>query len=144
MDVAEDIVSDVFLKVWEKREGFSGIKALKSYLYMSVKNTCFNYLKRENRLLPEEEEQMDRSVLDNIIYAEVLHEIYQTIEELPVKCRRVFIKIFIEGKSVNEIATELNLAISTVNTQKNRALTFIRNKLSPVPIWIFLFVIPLC
>ncbi len=128
LDIAQDIVTDVFIRLWQRHAEFSHENALRSYLYQSVKNACLDYLKKTKK----EEIQIieeTRTVLDNIIRAEVLSEISLTIGHLPGQCQIVFLKLYAEGKTTREVADELQLSISTVKTQKARALKFIRGKL---------------
>lgn len=144
MDKAEDIVADTFVRLWEKREGITGIKTVRSYLYGAVRNACLNELKKQPRVPSAITGQPDKTMLENMIRAEVLQEIYITIEQLPHKCKRIFTKLYIEGKTVREIADELQLSVSTVKTQKTIALAFIRSRLSPLFTGIFLSVYLWC
>jgi RNA polymerase sigma-70 factor (family 1) len=133
---AEEVVSECFLKVWEKRAVIREEAGLKQYLYTAVYRACLRrkeQLGRQGDTEPEPPIPSDeRTALDNMVRAEVMREVYQAIQELPVACRNIFTKLFLEGKTAQEIAAELNLSVSTINTQKARALAYLRNRLSPL------------
>jgi RNA polymerase sigma-70 factor (family 1) len=138
ISAAEDIVSDAFIHLWAKREKIKSESHLKNYLYKVIFHLCLRevekikvkgYVQIENET--PEVQCLDKNALENIIRAELLSEIYLSINSLPKECRRIFNKLYLEGKTVKEIATELNLSVSTVKTQKARALQFLRSRLSP-------------
>lgn len=150
---AEEVVSECFLKVWEKRAAIREEAGLKQYLYTAVYRGC---LRRQEQLGRQALRQApapagrqgdrepelaipsdDRNALDAMVRAEVMREVYQAIQELPAACRNIFTKLFLEGKTAQEIAAELNLSVSTINTQKARALAYLRNRLSPLGAVVF-------
>ena len=133
---AEDIAQDCFLKLWQKYVDFESVPAIKSFLYVSVRNACFNYLDknkvrakhdqyRQTIDLPEEQ-----TVLHTIIEAELLLQVFNLVDTLPDQCRKVIRMTFEDGKKPKEIADELGIAISTVNNQKMRGLSLLRQRLS--------------
>jgi RNA polymerase sigma-70 factor (family 1) len=138
---AEDIVSGSFLKVWEKRALFQQRNALKSYLYTIVKNAAIDWLRKEGRLENSGREYIagtqeeERFVLENIIEAELLREIYAAIDKLPVQCRKVIEMIYVEGKSTSQIAADLQLSVSSIRNQKARGLGILR-KIVQLPLLI--------
>lgn len=128
--ISQEIVSDVYLRVWERHGTFYNEKSLKSYLYLSVRNACFDHLKKEKRRSKVQlEQQQTSTILENIIRVETLNEIYRSGEDLPRQCKDIFNRFYLEGKTVREIAGELDLSVSTIKTQKARALKFIKRKL---------------
>lgn len=134
---AEDAVQDVMLKVWERRSSIHITTALKSYLYMAVKNHCLNQLKIAGRKnwLEEGMEDDERFAINNV--AEQLHaktleqKIHQVIESLPPKCALIFKMSRFEGKSYKEMADELDLSVKTIENQMGKALQILRENLSP-------------
>jgi RNA polymerase sigma-70 factor (ECF subfamily) len=143
LQAAEDIVSDAYIRVWEKRETIQSSQGLKNYLYKTVHNACIRWLEQKRaagarQLTIEGGQEAERNVLDNMIRAEVMNEVYKTIDLLPTECRKIFTKLYLEGKTVKEIAEELSLSVSTVKTQKARALDLLRQKLSPLSLLAFL------
>lgn len=136
-DAAEDVVTDVYIKLWTIREDFDHIKAIKSFLYVSVRNACLNYLRRgrmiedhKKNLEPELllEEQSDY-VMGKIFEAEVLREIHQSIETLPPQCKRV-LRLTLQGMTTEDIAHTMGLSQQTVRNTKTRATEMLRKKLS--------------
>lgn len=135
-DVAEDIVQDLFVEIWERSAPFASYDGFKTFLYHSVRNTCLNYLKHEEvekkyvATLSEYDENDDE--LDFKIMEEELYRLlFTAIDELPAKCRQIF-KLHLEGKGNEEIATLLDLSVQTVKTQKKRAMAYLRERLGNV------------
>jgi RNA polymerase sigma-70 factor (ECF subfamily) len=134
--IAEDIVGDVALKVWKKRGELRNETALKSYFYTSLRNTCLDWIsaekskgRRKKRYLDSVQTEQS-SFLENIIRTETLHELELAIQTLPLQCRRVVIKLFVEGKSLSEVAEEMQLSITTIKSQRQRGIKLLRNRLS--------------
>jgi RNA polymerase sigma-70 factor (family 1) len=135
--VAEDMVAEVFVNVWNKREKIDSEEGLKGYLYQSVYHASLRWLEREskrdsihNQFITEStagSENADQ--LENMIRAETIRQVREAISTLPGQCRKVFEKIYIEGKSVRETASELNLSITNVKNQKARGLKLLRNRI---------------
>jgi RNA polymerase sigma-70 factor (ECF subfamily) len=135
--VAEDIASESFMKVWAKRECFDHASALRVYLYKTVYHGCLRWLEKAKRTAHDELTDnielptTHKNYLENIIRIETFREVREAIEILPQKCKKIFTKLYIEGKTVRETAEELMLSISTVKNQKARGLSLLRTKLSP-------------
>jgi RNA polymerase sigma-70 factor (ECF subfamily) len=134
-DHTEDIVQEVFIKLWEKREDLSIDISLKSYLYRAAINAAYNYLEKNKRYpkLSIEEltiEIVSPSQAENDIHAKELEtKINNTLASLPEGCREVFILSRQEGLSYKEIAETLAISIKTVENQMGKALRIFREKL---------------
>jgi len=134
--VAEDIIESAFIKVWEKREKFEVEVKAKSYLYKTVYHGCLKAVKslelrvKSERGLAVVSDKFEKDCLENMIRAETLRHVYAAMEELPSECKKVFVKLFVEGKSVADAAAELNVAVSTVKNQKARGIKLLRMKLT--------------
>ncbi len=131
---AEEIVQEMFFKLWQNHKSITVPVAVKSYFYTSVKNAVFNSIKHEKvksafiqtKLSPEFD--LDSSeIMEN---AESLKNIEHAINKLPEKRRDIFIKCKIDGLKYKEIAEELGISIKTVENQMGEALKFLREKLS--------------
>jgi RNA polymerase sigma-70 factor (family 1) len=132
-EIAEEIVSDVFVKIWETRSNLTEIENLKAYLFVSVKNSCISHI-RKNR----KENLVSLDGLNNFlvpavecpeseyINAEKLNEIYDAIKQLPPKCRIVFSLAKFNGLKYKEIAEVMEISEKTVNNH----LVFALKKLS--------------
>jgi RNA polymerase sigma-70 factor (family 1) len=131
---AEEIVQEVFLKIWENRKKLKQENSLKSYLFtISYHDICKHFRKRvynENlkKVISESGNQIF-SLDDQISYQSVLEQIDSIIEKLPSKQKEVFIKSRKEGKSTREIAEEMKLAPGTVDNRISDALKFIRKSM---------------
>jgi len=141
---AKDLVLESFLKLYDRRESFASLASIKAFLYITVKNSCLSFiekekvrLKRFDRFTQDFDESED-SVLSRIVHAEVLQELYAAIDMLPDQYRLIMHKI-IDGKTAKEISQELNMPVNTVNTQKSRAISLLKNKLSGAGIALLLF-----
>jgi len=135
---AEDIVAESFIKIWQRRDHFKSLPAIKSFLYVTVKNACLNQLKQTSRYaacheeikyLAEKSEELFTT--NKMIKAELLNKIWQDIELLPPVRRKIFKMIYMEGLNTFEIASALNISVDTVRVQKARALQALRNNFKP-------------
>ncbi len=128
--VAEDIVQEAFLKLWDRREKSGDVTAIKAFLYLCVKNACRNQYKRGKvveKYLARQDEAIDEQIIvAKIIEAEVLDSLNNAIKKLPAGCRDVVYLGYFEGMSNQEVAKQLNISINTVKTQKLRALRNLR------------------
>lgn len=130
----EDIVQEVFIKLWEGKTVFENEKALTVYLYKAVTNNALKYLRDRNaedeklRLWSEVAEEMSEDDFSSVVREEVLRRLRELIDLLPAE-RRKIILMSMENKSGEEIAAELGVTIHTVKQQKYRAYKFIKEQL---------------
>ena len=130
-EAAQDIVQDVFVKVWETREKLRGVENLSAYLYQMVRFKCFNHLRAEkirhdaSRSFTEE---MDVVEMNEYIKEETFRIVMSIVEELPPGSRNVFSRV-IQGYSAKEIAEELGITIETVKKQKQNARRVLKARL---------------
>ncbi len=124
---AEDIVQDCFVQLWQRRDRLSHIKAIKSYLYGSVRNQCLKYLEKQKRQVEfKEPDQAEPSMEEAVIAAETARELYQFIETLSPALRQIIRLYYLEGKSNREIAQQLQIEPDTVIRQRLRAIMALR------------------
>lgn len=127
-----DLLQDFFIKLWEKGEVFENKLAFKTYLYRSVRNNCLTYLRdsgrQSARLALYEPEVTEEAFVNQMIEAEVYALINEVFDELPDASRKVYLKS-LEGKSHQEIADELNIAVNTIKKHKNNANRYLRARL---------------
>jgi RNA polymerase sigma-70 factor (family 1) len=133
--LAEDIVTDIFLKLWQKHTDFATIQSIKAFLYISTRNACLNHLqqaqyqarvKKELRYVLDDNQDF---VLNELIRVEVLKEVAQLVEELPPQCRKIIRLSYAGGLSNRQIAGKLNLSVHTVRNQKVRGIQLLRNRM---------------
>ena len=132
---AEDIVQDLFVYIWENRETINITTSVKAFLYASVRYRTLNYIKSLGNRKNWESTHVDLNVEE--MTEEVVAEtnetfelIEQAINELPEKCREIFILSRKNNLKYNEIAKRLNLSPKTVENQIGTALKRIREYLS--------------
>lgn len=135
-EVAEEIVSDVFVKIWTNRKDITKINNLKSYLFVCVKNGCLSHLRKiRNDKIVLIDEYKDFHFLpvdgpeNEFIDKEILEEIHQAINELPPKCKLAFTLAKINGLRHKEIAEVMNVSEKTVNNHLVSAVKKITEKL---------------
>jgi RNA polymerase sigma-70 factor (ECF subfamily) len=142
--LAEDLVSEVALKVWEKRGTLKNEAALKSYFYTSLRNACIDHLAKE-KTSEKRKERYARSIsteeapfTEEMIRTETLRQLEAAIDSLPGQCRTVFTKLFTEGKTLSEAADEMGLSIFTVKAQRQRGMKLLRERMTITPLLMLL------
>jgi RNA polymerase sigma-70 factor (family 1) len=137
-DVAEELVQDVFFKVWRKREDLAEIDTLRTYLIRAARNTALNHLRRQKLEHAHEEREAAKgepltveATDDGAATSELGEAVTRAIDRLPPRCREVFLLSRDTGLTYGEIATELGISIKTVETQMGRALKTLRILLAP-------------
>lgn len=149
--MAEEIVGNVFLNLWEKRNIIQINGSFKSYIYGSVHNHSIKYLEHLKVMLKykdyaenvlKNKEMLAPSSgypLANLISKEVTGEIEKAINDLPEKCKEVFCLSRFEDMSYEEISKKLNISLNTVRTQITRALQKLRETLKDhLPLYIII------
>lgn len=133
--IIEEIVQDVFLKLWEKRTDFDHVLRLRGFLYTCCRNAALNHIEKEKRTgakltAIEGTQIVDWSADNQMIYIEMLREIHQAIRELPTHCKNVMELLLLEDKTPEEVALQLGITRSTVYNQKKRGITILQSKLN--------------
>lgn len=141
-EIAKELTQDSFLLLWEKRSSLKESTNLKAYLYIVTRNNCINYLKHATAKRNFDEYEQHRTndlklnywalndeVSEKIIINELLNKIQKAIEQLPPKCRNIFILSRHKNMKNKEIATTLNISIKTVENQMTEALKRIRKQI---------------
>jgi RNA polymerase sigma-70 factor (family 1) len=130
--LAEDVVQDVFLKLWESRAQIDPDQPFKTYLYTIAKRHLLNMLKRAQHetFILEEIRKYSASAEHTtdlqLDYSESNVLLNEAIEKLPPQCKAVFLRCKIQGMSYKEVATELGIAEGTVHAQMVKALKAIK------------------
>lgn len=154
LDIALDIVQNIFVGLYSERERMLQIGSIRSYLYQSVHNHSLNEIKHQKIVQKHQQETLksassqkannvnltedinegsntldDATPEELIEYAELQSKIEQAISSLPSQCQLVFRMSRMEEKTNDEIAAELNLSKRTVETQISKALKRLREVL---------------
>jgi RNA polymerase sigma-70 factor (ECF subfamily) len=142
---AEEIVQDFFVKFWQRHAQISLTESLKSYFFLSVKNSSLNFLKHkkvEEKYIRKMTEMADRHLAydpDLYVDSELQEKVKQAIDLLPEKCREVFVMSRLRGMRNDDIAAELNISKRTVETQISKALKVLRVELKDYVALLILF-----
>ena len=133
-DVAEDVAQDVFIRLWEKENYFENYLALKSYLYLSARNGCLNYIKHHIIVLEHAQhlvqEETDEQTWDTIVESEIISLLSDYIRHLPGECAKIM-ELVMQGYNSTEISTLTGASSSTVRSQKQRGISLLKKMVSP-------------
>lgn len=136
-EIAEEIVSDAFVALWNQRSRIAEIRDLKSYLYILVRNGSISYLRKASgRKEISLENLRDFYTLpltspeNDEISDDILEQINKAIEQLPPKCKMVFTLAKVQGVKYKEISTILDISVKTINNHIANALVHISQSLN--------------
>lgn len=133
---SEEIVQDLFVNLWAKKDDLQIKASLKSYLFQSTKNRCLNLIKhieiRENYKDINQERRTEQESFagQEMEEAELSSKIELVISELPTERQKIFRMSRFEDLKYKEIAEELGISIKTVENQMSKALRYLRDKLA--------------
>lgn len=145
-DISEDIVQEVFTRIWENRKDLIMTDAIRYYLYTAVRNNCISHLRKEKKsgtVSWSDPDSLKTAAAmpkdgDKIDYDQLLGE---AISGLPPKCQEVFVLSRLSNMKYKEIADTLGISIKTVENQLGKALKLMRVFLKARGIqWLWLLV----
>lgn len=132
--LAEDVVQDTFIKIWEQKKDLITSENIKFYLVTAVRNNCISALRKQqtsktsftdNTPEPEPEPFLtDRQHREN--ETEQVRKIREALDQLPPKCKEVFLMIKMHGMSYKQAADSLNLSVKTIENQMGKAIKILR------------------
>ena len=135
MHIAEDIVQEVFVKVWKNRNTLDFTENMETYLFTAVRNLSLKHPRHTD--VKRKGTQLIQIQLGNVPtpdeilnYKEIETAVEKTIQDLPERCRQIFSMNRYDGLTYNEISKILNISVKTVETQMSRALRFLRKRLA--------------
>jgi RNA polymerase sigma-70 factor (ECF subfamily) len=136
--IAEDLVMDIFVKLWEAEDKLSINTSIAGYLFTSVHNHCLNYLTRKHKRFTElNTDTVDKlnelipvgdntGIIEGIDLADLSQKIEKCFDILPDECKKIFLMSRIDELTNKEIATKLGISENTVKVQIYRALKKIK------------------
>lgn len=129
----EDIVQETFLRVWEKKQNLIGSEELTWYLYTAIRNNCLSFLEKKQRtvlgdingqaFIETPGERLPTSTTPETDYDTLLKN---ALENLPPKCREVFVLSRVSNLTYKQISDSLGISIKTVENQMGKALKILR------------------
>lgn len=134
---AEEIVQEVFLNIWKKRDRLKLDNEIRPYLFKSIQNLCFNFLEHKKVTnnyysviaVVYKNQAEEFNSYESLLYTELQARVDQAIGTLPDQCRNIFQMSRHDGLKYTEIADTLGISVKTVETQMSRALSKLKVEL---------------
>jgi RNA polymerase sigma-70 factor (ECF subfamily) len=133
-ELSEEIINDVFLKLWQQRSRIDQIENISVYLYVAVKNTAANYLRKRGASAPEltvDHFYLSPDPEQLLVTSELRRQIERSIDRLPPRCKLIFKMVKEDGLTCSEVAAILEISYKTVTTQLTIALKKLEEQLRP-------------
>lgn len=135
-DVAEEIVQELFYKLWKDREALNILRSIKSYLYGAVRNESLQYCERhlvrerhKQQVLSAPDNPQDATPHEQMEYRELEEIINRTLMKLPERRRRIFAMHRLEGLKYKEIAERLSLSVKTIEAEMTKTYQLLRREI---------------
>lgn len=136
---SKEIVSTVFIGLWNNRKKLPGIEKLDSYIFNSVKYKSLNYIRDNHKIhyreLNDDNDHimmpMIRTPETEYLDKELNEKLVQAIQNLPPRCKMVYLLVRDEGLKYREVADLLEISVRTVEVQMSRALNKIKKEIKP-------------
>lgn len=135
LDIARDVVQEVFIKIWDNHENFEIRHSLKGYLYQAVRNQSLNYIEKSDQKrrlgesLRKHKELLKEENSADLNTEELTEKVWKLVDELPERRRSIFILYRKHGLSYKEIAEVMGIKRKTVENQMGKSLQFLRKRL---------------
>ncbi len=133
VDLADDIVQEVFLKLWTNRQGVKD-DTIKSLLYTIASNTIKNHFKHQKVVYSFQQQDQSNETSDeadsNLRQEELNRKLQDALAEIPEKSREVFLMNRIEGLTYSDIADRLGLSVKAIEKRMSEALSILRSRIS--------------
>lgn len=130
--LSEELVSDCFIKLWERREYILIEKSIKSYLYLMLRNQMVSQLRKSKHMIVFTSDHLpdmpDEVTINNL---DLYSDLYRAILKIPEQRRKILELAVFDSLTYNEIAARLDISVNTVKTQMGRAYQFLKEELDP-------------
>ncbi len=131
---AEELVQDVFLKLWEKKQSLDSSQNIQSYIFKIAVNTIYDFIRRKNIKeafleLAGNGLNVSESTWDEVVYNDMLKHMNILLEKMPEQRKKIFKMSREEGLTNDEIASKLNLSKRTVENQLYRATSYLKDNM---------------
>lgn len=135
-DTAEEIVQDLFFRLWQDRGNITIESSLNGYLFRSVHNKSLHFIEHQKVIdrhageIAASADETAEPVTDAIYYSELQSKVARVLEQLPERCSVIFRMSRFEGLKYNEIAEKLSVSLKTVEANMGKALKEFRKALA--------------
>jgi len=142
---AEELMQDVFLKIWEKRDLLNPAQNIKSYIFKDAVNSIYDHVRKKNLekaftdFSSHNYQQGVESLWNEVIWNEMLSKLNTLVDRMPEQRRTIFILSREVGLSNQQIADKLNLSKRTVENQIYRATQYLKEHMSMDTVFLLLF-----
>lgn len=134
---SEEIVQEVFLNIWKKRDQLKLNNEIRPYLFKSVQNLCFNFIEHQKVIdsyysvidVVYKNQTQEFDTYQSVLFTEFQQRVDLAVQSLPEQCRKIFQMSREEGLKYSEIAEQLGISVKTVETQMSRALSKLKVEL---------------
>ncbi len=147
-ETAEEMVQQVFFKLWDRAENLTLHSSIQAYLYKAVYHECLNHIKHQKvrtdhqlRVAYSLKNQSDNAS-KKVIAKELEGKIREALNQLPEQCRTIFQMSRFDEMKYKEIADQLNISIKTVENQMGKALKILRANLADYLTLLFILIYP--
>lgn len=145
---AQDLTAETFAQLWQRRQTFSSMDAVRAFLHVTVRNRCFNLLKhrhmkeeRRSELLQLLQEEDTGDFYLEQVHIEVMRKIYAEVEKLPPRMKEIFLLSYQEGLKPAQIAERMQIKVQTVTNQRVSAIKLLQSALRGDPLVIAFLVL---
>lgn len=134
-DAAEEIVQDLFIRIWESPDTFGKLDQPLNYFFTILKHESLRYLKRrstqtfQTELIEEQLFYTEETPENTLISEELFQQYLNILGKLPPRCREVFIRIREEKQSYEEVAESMHISVHTVSAQLQKAIALFKELL---------------
>lgn len=149
-EVAEEIVADTFSKLWQRKDSFDNEISIKSFLYITTRNACLDYIRSAQQRNNNQSVELDESLilqetdpLTHLIHAELIKLLVNEINKLPQRQADVLRMCYLDGLTTDEICAKLNITPNAVFVAKKKATATIRKVFAKRGLFIYLMLIQL-
>lgn len=142
---AEELVQDVFLKIWEKRDSLDDSKNIKSFIFKVAVNAIYDFIRRKNIESAYKDfaeanfEKQPNSTWHQVIFSEMLANLDRLVKQMPPERQKIFRLSREDGLTSEEIARKLNLSKRTVENQLYRAIALLKKHYTTDSLFAMLF-----
>jgi len=148
VDEAQDLTAETFLQLLQGNREFSSLDGVAAFLYVTVRNKCFNLLKHRQMktshhasMLRTPETHDPADLLEEQVRMEVLEKIYAEVNKLPDRMKEIFLLSYLEGLKPAQIAERLQIKAQTVTNQRVTAVKLLQQMLTGEQLLLLLLLI---